>query len=57
MKNDVRTMKNDVRTIELCMHDLPYEGERPDRNTHCPGGCSCLPISMFWKEIFQPIKH
>jgi hypothetical protein len=57
MKNDVRTMKNDVRTIELCMHDWPYEGERPDRNTHCPGGCSCLPISMFWKEIFQPIKH
>jgi hypothetical protein len=30
---------------------LPYEGERPERNTHHPNGCSCLPISMFLKEI------
>jgi hypothetical protein len=26
-------MKTDVRTVELCMHDLPYEGERQDGNT------------------------
>jgi hypothetical protein len=37
-------MKKDVRTVELCMHDLPYEGERLD-------GCNYLPISVFWKEI------
>jgi len=53
----VRTMKNDVRTIDLCMHDLPYEGERPDGNTHRPDGCSCLPISVFLERIFQPIEH
>jgi hypothetical protein len=50
-------MKIDVRTVELCMHDLPYKGERPDGNTHRPDGCSYLPISMFWKEIFQPVEH
>jgi hypothetical protein len=44
-------MKNDVRTVELCMHDLPYEGDRSDGKTHRPSGCSCLPISVFWREI------
>jgi hypothetical protein len=53
----VRSMKTDVRTVELCMHDLPYEGERSDRNTHRPDGCSCLPIYVFWKEIFQPVEY
>jgi hypothetical protein len=44
-------MKNDVQMVELCMHDLPYEGERLDENTHRPNGCSYLLISVFWKEI------
>jgi hypothetical protein len=50
-------MKTDVRTVELCMHDLPYEGEHSDGNTHLLDSCSCLPISVFWKEIFQPVEH
>jgi len=50
-------MKTNVRTVELCMHDLPYEGEHPDENTHCLDSCSCLPIFVFWKEIFQPVEH
>jgi hypothetical protein len=50
-------MKTDVRTVELCMHNLPYEGERLNGNTHRSDGCSCLPISIFWKEIFQPVEH
>jgi hypothetical protein len=41
-------MKTDVRTIELCMHDLPYGGHRPDRITHRPDGCSRLPITVSW---------
>jgi hypothetical protein len=53
----VRTMKTDVWTVELCMHDLPYEGECLDGNTHYLDGCSCLLIFVFWKEIFQPVKH
>jgi hypothetical protein len=53
----MRTMKTDVRTVELCMYNLPYEGKRLDGNTHCPDGCSCLPIYVFWKEIFQPVEH
>jgi hypothetical protein len=44
-------MKNDVQMVELCMHNLPYEGDRLDRNTHRLDGCNCLPISVFWKEI------
>jgi len=43
-------MKTIVRDVELWMHDLLYERERPDENTHNPDGCSCLSISMFVKE-------
>jgi hypothetical protein len=50
-------MKSDIQTVELCMHDLPYEGELPDGNTHRPNSCSCLPVPVFWKEIFQPVEH
>jgi len=32
------------------MHDLPYEGERPDGNTHRTDSCSCLPILVSVKE-------
>jgi hypothetical protein len=43
-------MNSDVRTVELCKHDLPYEGECPDGNTHRPNGCSCLLCLCFEKK-------
>jgi hypothetical protein len=50
-------MKTAVRMVDLCMHGLPYQRQRPDGNTHHPDVYSCLPISVFWKEIFQPVEH
>jgi hypothetical protein len=44
-------MKSDVRMIELCVHNLPYEGERLNGNTHRPDSFNCLPISVFWNKV------
>jgi hypothetical protein len=43
-------MESNVRTVEHILHNLPYQGKRPD-------GCSCLPISVFWKEILLLVEH
>jgi hypothetical protein len=50
-------MKSDVRTVELLLHDLPYQGLCPNGNTHRPNEFSYLPIYVFWKEILQFVEH
>jgi hypothetical protein len=41
-------MESNVQTVELLLHDLTYRGHRQDRITHCPDGCSHLPITVSW---------
>jgi hypothetical protein len=41
--------------VTILSHVMPYQGYCPDSvalsSGHRPDGCSCLPISVFEKEI------